>query len=224
MKLVGIYCIRNIVNDMCYVGQSVDIWNRVGQHFRMHDNSMIHNAIAKYGKDSFVVEILELCSESILNDRECCWISALGCLKPYGYNLMTGGFGSRHSEDTRRRISDAQRGKVVSEETRRKMGLASKGRKMSSDARKKMSRAKKGKPWTDAQRVAHKDRKHSEEAKRKVRESLMGNKRSLGYKHTDETKKKMSLVRKGKPWSAKRRASQRKVSVNQLRLFDECKD
>jgi hypothetical protein len=37
----------------------------------------------------------------------------------------------------------------------------------------------------------------SNETKQKIRKSLMGNKRALGYKHTEETKNKMSEKRKG---------------------------
>jgi hypothetical protein len=41
-------------------------------------------------------------------------------------------------------------------------------------------------------------KKQSEETKKKVSESLKGNKRTLGKKHTDETRKKMSNAQKGK--------------------------
>lgn len=39
--------------------------------------------------------------------------------------------------------------------------------------------------------------KHKEETKRKISQANMGNKSSLGYKHTEETRLKMSLSQKG---------------------------
>lgn len=39
----------------------------------------------------------------------------------------------------------------------------------------------------------------SEETRKKISKSLIGNKYSLGYKHTNETKQKMSRTRKGRP-------------------------
>lgn len=40
--------------------------------------------------------------------------------------------------------------------------------------------------------------KHNDEMRRKVSQSLIGNKRTLGKKHSDETKLKMSTTRKGR--------------------------
>ena len=58
------------------------------------------------------------------------------------------------------------------------------------------------------QNCAHK-RKVSDETKQKMSIARMGNKNSLGYKHTDETKKKISEIRKkmGTPWSKGRKLS-----------------
>lgn len=60
-------------------------------------------------------------------------------------------FGKQHSEETKIKISEAEKGKKVSKETRRKMSLAkigkptwNKGKKMSEEVRRKMSLAKKG--------------------------------------------------------------------------------
>lgn len=45
---------------------------------------------------------------------------------------------------------------------------------------------------------ASKNRKVSEETKRKISQSLIGNKRSLGYKHSEETKIKCSIASTGR--------------------------
>ena len=72
--------------------------------------------------------------------------------------------GKHHSEETRRKISEAKKGKFLSEEHRRKLSEAKKGRTrspLSEDTRKKMSEAKKGKV-------------HSEETKNKISKALKG--------------------------------------------------
>ena len=56
---------------------------------------------------------------------------------------------SRLSEEGRRKISEANKGKVVSEETKEKLSKALKGRQFSEETIKKMSEARKGKKMSD---------------------------------------------------------------------------
>lgn len=44
-----------------------------------------------------------------------------------------------------------------------------------------------------------KEYKHSEETKKKISKSLLGNKYTLGYKHTDEAKNKLRIASKNNP-------------------------
>jgi hypothetical protein len=66
------------------------------------------------------------------------------------------------SEEHKRKLLEANRGKVVSEETRRKIGEHHKGKVLSDETRRKISEAKKGKPnqnvagkfwWNDGTRT-----------------------------------------------------------------------
>ena len=94
---------------------------------------------------------------------------------------------------------------VVSAETRRKMSEAKKGKKRSAEARKRISEGKKGKkrgPHSEEAKKrmseAHKGKKRgplSEEQKRKISEALKGKSKS------EETKKKLSEAKKGKKLS-----------------------
>ena len=82
-------------------------------------------------------------------------------------------------------------GKRHSEETKQKIRLSLLGNTQSAETNKKRSESLKGKnTWS-------KGCKLSEEHKAKVSKSLVGNKRCKGYKHTLETRKKMSVSRKG---------------------------
>ena len=117
-------------------------------------------------------------------------------------NLTDGGdgpSGQKFSQEQREKMSNAHKklydngyvnpkgmqGKKHSEETKAKMRLAHSKRdcKMSQETRKKLSESSKGKPPT----FGHKDKKH-----------------------TDAAKLKLSVARKGVPWTEARRLAQSK--------------
>jgi hypothetical protein len=79
-------------------------------------------------------------------------------------------------------------GKYHSEETKMKMSKAQKGRKLTEETKRKIGEANKGKY-------------HSEETKKRLSEILNGNKRSLGKHLTTEQKKKISETLKGRVFS-----------------------
>ena len=54
----------------------------------------------------------------------------------------------KHTEEALRKISEANKGKVVTEETRKKIGDANRGRVVSEETRKKLSEAGKGRVIT----------------------------------------------------------------------------
>jgi group I intron endonuclease len=61
---IGIYKITCTENGKFYIGSSVDLKERIGQHKRalaqkMHCNRRLQRSYDKYGKDKFVFEILE---------------------------------------------------------------------------------------------------------------------------------------------------------------------
>lgn len=57
--ICGIYCIKNIINNKVYIGQSIDIERRWVQHKYGKGNLILKNAINKYGLDNFKFEVLE---------------------------------------------------------------------------------------------------------------------------------------------------------------------
>ena len=101
--------------------------------------------------------------------------------------------GKKYSEETKKKIGEAQKGKKLSEETRKKISEASKGKTYSEETRKKLSDAHKGKKFS----AEHKKKlsevkkgKHlTEETKKKISEAQKN--------MSEETKKKMSEARKG---------------------------
>lgn len=112
--------------------------------------------------------------------------------------------GSRHSTETKRKISEAGKNRApISEETRRKMSEAH--RNPSEEIRRKISEGNKNRPRfshsDEARRKisdANKRRVISEETRRKMSESHKGNQNLLGHNHTDEARRKISEATKGK--------------------------
>lgn len=75
-KLVGIYCIKNLINNKVYIGSSVNIKGRLREHKRallngVHHSRHLQKSWDKYNEASFEWNILEFITDpSILRKRE----------------------------------------------------------------------------------------------------------------------------------------------------------
>lgn len=102
--MVGIYKITNIINNKCYIGQSVDIHKRWISHKassfnpnRSDYNTPLHRAMRKHGLSNFLFEIVEECSKSVLSEREIYYITYYHANNDnFGYNIERGGQGASH--------------------------------------------------------------------------------------------------------------------------------
>lgn len=108
-----IYCITNIENKKKYIGQTHrSIRKRLSEHCGTSSTSVspkLKNAIQKYGKNKFVIEVLwekKKCTDEELNTKEMELIKELNTLHPNGYNLTIGGSGGRHSDETKELLSE----------------------------------------------------------------------------------------------------------------------
>ena len=96
MNLNGyIYKITNKINGKVYIGQTIHtIERRFSRHCLLNQNGCValHNAIIKYGKENFIVELVEEVPVEKLNEREIYWISYYKSTdKKFGYNILLGG-------------------------------------------------------------------------------------------------------------------------------------
>lgn len=112
----GIYKCTCLSNGRIYIGQSINLQRRLSEHIyslrcNRHRNSHLQNAWNKYGEESFVWEVVELCSVDNLNTQEQYWIEYYDSFNS-GFNLTTGGEGSG--------------GFKVSNETKEKQSIATK--------------------------------------------------------------------------------------------------
>ena len=147
----SIYKITNTVNGKAYIGQTIHDAEktRIRDHFRSNGkgSQLIKDDIEKYGQDAFTYEILhDGIIPGFLDTLEKEVIAKFNTLAPHGYNLTEGGGGGFRSEETRRKMSEAKKGKPSpnkgkphSEEHRRKISEAMKGKTLSEETRRKIS-------------------------------------------------------------------------------------
>ena len=149
-----IYILTNGVNGKQYVGQSIHdplgSAGRVKEHLSLRYKGchVLHNALLKYGVESFEVEVIPYlgASQEALNAIEQWYIVKEKTLTPDGYNISSGGkSGGTASLETRRKLSEAHRGKEKSVEHREKIGNAHKGKVLTSEHCRNISDSKKGK-------------------------------------------------------------------------------
>jgi group I intron endonuclease len=88
----GIYKITNTANHKIYVGQSMDIEERIKSHFyalraNRHTNKELQKDFNQFGEQAFSWEILEECESHLLNRRESIICYELNVWDPeIGYN------------------------------------------------------------------------------------------------------------------------------------------
>lgn len=203
-----IYAIVNSVNGKRYIGSTNDLAKRFSRHKKTlergeHHSVYLQRAYNFYGKSSFSFEILEECpSENVLKrEQEYLDVRAEYNMAKTSVAVMAG---RHHTEEARRKIGDASRGKNrLSEEGRQRLrnfrasfGFSDADRKKMSDAHKGKPSPKKGKPGTPL----------TEERKRKMSEFFKGRTSPMkGRKQSEEAKNKMSASRKGIKLSEERR-------------------
>lgn len=209
------YCIYRIINKAngkTYIGQH--------KYGKLNDNYMgsgvlLAKAKKKYGIENFEKEILEfdIPNVELANDWEQMYILFERAKGKAEYNIAAGGGGTvgvtpwnkgthesgmkgkHRPEETKKKISEAMKGRIswnkgkhlgpLSEETRKRISEAHKGKKISEETKRKISEA-------------HKGKKLSEEHRRKLSEANKGKiSNRKGCKLTEETKRKISESHKG---------------------------
>jgi len=196
-----IYKAENKKTGEVYIGKTIKTLHiRKNQHIndsKRGSNYRFHKALNKYGGDNFEWEILcETDSNSKLNLLEIFYISAYKRMTSL-YNLTDGGEGNLGwipTEETRGKIGIANSKRIISDETRKKLSEAGKGRKHTEEAKKKIG-------------LIHKGKIISEEAKKKIGEANSKYTRDDSYRkkmsevkkgeiRSEETRLKMSNAKK----------------------------
>jgi group I intron endonuclease len=164
-----VYKIINSINNKVYVGQT---WQTLNDRWNSGHGyvSCVHlnKAIKKYGKDKFQHIVLTVCGTQETADYwEDYFIKHYRSTdKKLGYNIKNGGSHGKHTEESKKKISEAHKGKLHSEETKNKLSEIQKGHMVSEETKKKMSDSKRGRIVSEETR-----KKLSEATKRQIREN-----------------------------------------------------
>jgi group I intron endonuclease len=135
--LFSIYKVTNKVNDLVYIGFTK---NTPQQRFNGHvaeanspndpKTNRFHNALRKYGKDNFTVELLYQSSDEshTIDVMEPHYIKEYNSYLGEGYNLTPGGdrgprlfgkdnpfYGKKHTDATKAKMSASSKGQNVGE-------------------------------------------------------------------------------------------------------------
>ena len=192
--MVGIYRIRNIVNDKCYYGSSKQIEKRFIRHKRelknnIHINCVLQRAWDKYGENNFIFEIVELCNIELLLEIEQKYLDTgpeynIGIKSSGGNNLTR----------------NPNKGRIVEKITK---SLKQRLDSMTEEEKKeKYSRpGEKNSNWRGGSSVNYcicgTQISTVNKTCIKCRDTKGTNNHFFGKKHSEETKKKLSENRKG---------------------------
>ena len=120
----GVYCLVNLINGHIYIGSSVNLAVRMSNYLnttylknRKNNNMPIIQALLKYGQENFAILIVEYVDIENLSVRETFYITHF---LPY-YNVLKQGYSSlgyKHTEATKKLLSELAQNKVHSEKTK----------------------------------------------------------------------------------------------------------
>lgn len=91
-QITGIYKITNLTNQMCYVGQAVNIAERWKQHIKRGmgaetpTKNKLYPAMMSFGVENFTFEIIQECKKSELDEQEDYWQDFFKA-KEFGYSI-----------------------------------------------------------------------------------------------------------------------------------------
>lgn len=215
----GIYAITNILTDTVYYGQAQIIRKRIDHHRyalrdNKHTNPYLQHSWNKHGADAFVFTALyEVADKSIdltplenkcIKEAYNIGLKVFNILDPRSIaGELNPHFGHKHSEETKKRMSDVRKGKVPWNKGKHPPGTKH-TEKWKQEASKRMI----GNTFGTGRVV-------SEEERNNTSERLKGNKHSLGIIKTIEQRKAISLRLKGKPKSEqhKKKLSESKIGT-----------
>jgi group I intron endonuclease len=177
----GIYCIKCIPAQKCYIGSSSDLHNRQRDHYAKlrigkHRNPHLQSAFKKHGEHAFIFEVLELCDKSALIEREQYYLDTLQPFAPNGFNIALHAHTPTHTPEVCQRISKSHKGIKPDDNARAKMRIAKLGKQRSSHSQE----------TKDKIGVGNKDKVRSPELRAHLSIKLKGRPGTMTGKHLSQ--------------------------------------
>ena len=148
-----IYEFVNNINQKVYVGQTVNFKKRIRDHRfnynKIIKNTLFYNALRKYGWENFSINIIEDCSDELLNEKEIYWIEEKKSLYPNGYNILEGGNQARHTDISKQKLSEGRKGMKFSKSHIENLRNSHLGYVMPEEQKRKISESNKGKVFSE---------------------------------------------------------------------------
>lgn len=145
-QLGKIYQIINDVNNIVYIGSTCQpLCSRMACHRSegnvLRNKSPLYLAMHDIGVEHFRILLVENASCNSREELLATEYKVVLRFQQLGMPLYNAIMDARHSEETRAKMSQVQKGRVVSEATRAKLSEIGKSRIVSSETRAKMSKA-----------------------------------------------------------------------------------
>jgi group I intron endonuclease len=142
-EIIGIYKITS-PSGKIYIGQSVNIERRWEEYQKLSCKYQprLYLSFIEYGVEKHKFEIITTCDVSELNTQERYYQDLFECIGKQGMNLSLTKDKDKCrqlAEDSRLKISIANKGRQFSDESRLKMSLSAKGKIVSEATRQKLS-------------------------------------------------------------------------------------
>jgi len=171
--MIGIYKVTSPIGRI-YIGQSIDVEKRLNSYkagWGYRHSIRLRRSIEKHGWEKHTVEILIECKQMDLNFWEEYFIKEHDCFDTHhGLNLRSGGDSQLNSVETKIRMGNSQRGKIITEEMRKKLRLYNLGKSRPQHEKDKISATMKGLVKSEIHlKNIRKSLKESEKAKLNVR-------------------------------------------------------
>lgn len=213
LKLCGIYAIEVVRPNkpsVFYVGQTVDLDERIKQHLRAfrrgdHDNVPLQRAFNKYGEASFsfdlVVPVVREKTELTRFEQDTLdqFIRDHGAdrVKNVMRECVDSHLGVKRRPESIAKLAAATRGQKRTPEQNEANRLRNLGKIISAETRAKISETLKGRPGHPAALRALDEHRYSE----KRLTNLRAAKAASTYQHSDETKAKIAATLTGRKQS-----------------------
>lgn len=121
-----VYKLTNKINGKAYIGQTIKTLKKryAGNWHHCASNDALKNDLKEFGQDNFSLEeIARADNKTLLYQLEIHHIRLHNTVSPYGYNQSYGGYRSKHTPETKKKISETWQREGIHNKGKRERGV-----------------------------------------------------------------------------------------------------